>query len=261
MNDALLEGRVEEKTSKKSAMPGPGTIAIPATDWMWTLSVHALSDLLRPPGSDLLFTRYGAGAAEKRNAAVETFLADSASEWIFFLDADMTPEPKTLLWLLSLDAPIAGALCYYRVPPFMPVVGLLPGQEVLDLTKGPFEVAYTGGAALLVRREVLEALHPGPYFEYHPGTAKGNDVNFCKLARAAGFPILIDPDVEVGHVGAVPVDQQLATAYWGGGVADPRLDGMSPSIGKIRYHTAPRKPPSLSLFSPGSKPSDGCVEK
>ena len=157
--------------------------------------------------------RGGGTPGSKRNQAIKWGLADPSMEWFFFLDSDMTPEPKTLRRLLSLNAPIAGALCYGRVPPFSPMVNLL--QEEVDLKSGPFEVATTGGAALLVRREVLEALSPGPYFPYDRDQPDGEDGNFCKLARAAGFPILIDPDVHVGHVGhvgAVPVDRQFATA-------------------------------------------------
>ena len=231
--------------SVESGTPGPGIVAVPGTDWVWRVSVNALLVLEQPPGSRVSFTLYGTGLAEKLNHAIGEMLADSAMEWIFFLDGDMTPEPKTVMRLLSLDVPIAGALCYYRMPPFMPVVGLLPGEDVLDLTKGTFEVAYTGGAALLIRREVLLALSPGPYFEYNPGSAAGSDVNFCKRVRAAGFPILIDPDIQVGHVSAVPVDQQLASSWWGGGVDDPRFAGMSPSIGKIVFRTKPRERPRL----------------
>jgi hypothetical protein len=61
---------------------------------------------------------------------------------------------------------------------------------------------------------VLEALAPGPYFQYIPGEMAGQDLNFCKQARAAGFPILIDPDITVGHLGAVAADRHLHAA-WG----------------------------------------------
>ena len=45
------------------------------------------------------------------------------------------------------------------------------------------EVAWTGGAALLVRREVLEASLLEPNSKYNPGQVVGADVNFCKRAR------------------------------------------------------------------------------
>lgn len=180
---------------------------------MWTLSVLAITHLETPPGTIITLDHAGCGPAKKRNAAIDKLLAVPTVEWIFFLDADMTPEPKALMRLLGLDVPVAGALCYQRVPPFYQAIGTL-GQKTIDVTSGPFEVAWTGGAALLVRREVFEALAPGPFFEYQDGYAAGEDVNFCKLVREAGFPILIDPDVQVGHVGAISVDQELAAAWY-----------------------------------------------
>ena len=154
------------------------------------------------------------GPGPKRNNAIKHVLTTPDCEWIFFLDSDMTPEPQALMRLLAHDVPIAGALCYARLPPFHPVVGLLPGQERLDLTSGSFKAAWTGAAATLVRREVLEALAPGPYFTPPPGQDGSGDVAFCKRARAAGFPILIDPDVQVGHMATVPVDRQFSDALY-----------------------------------------------
>ncbi len=205
----------KRKTTTKSGQPGPGVIVMPAADWMWSLSVALLGALEQPPGTHFSLVRGGGTPGFKRNHGIKGGLADSSNEWFFFLDSDMTPEPKTLLRLLSLNAPIAGALCYGRVPPFPPMVNLLPGQEGVDLKCGPFEVASTGAAALLVRREVLEALSPGPYFQYDRDRPVGEDINFCKLARAAGFAILIDPDVQVGHVATIPVDQKVAIAMSG----------------------------------------------
>ena len=221
--------RAKKKAGGKSGTPGPGVVVMPAADQMWTLSVVALHDLKTPPGTSLAMVRGGGTTGSKRDLAIKRRLPDSSREWFFFLDSDMTPEPKTLLRLLSLNAPIAGALCYSRIPPFTPIVELLPGQETVDLRGGPFEVASTGGAALLVRREVLEALSPGPYFPYDRDQPGGEDGNFCKLAREAGFPILIDPDVQVGHVATIPVDQKVAIAMsgWdGGGVSTVKPGAM-----------------------------------
>ena len=208
----------KKKTSTKSGLPGPGIIVIPAGEWMWSLSVSAIHTLQTPPGTHLALVRGGGTPGVKRDSVIKWGLADPSKEWFFFLDSDMTPERKTLLKLLSLDAPIAGALCYSRGAPFAPIVNLLPGPDQ-DLRSGPFEVAWTGGAALLVRREVLEALSPGPWFPYDHGQPAGEDINFCKLARAAGFRILIDPDVRVGHVATIPVDQEVAISLsgWDGG--------------------------------------------
>ena len=205
-----------EPSKKPGPLPGPGIVMVPAVDWMWTKSVTALLNLELPSGSGLHFACGNAGPAEKRNSAIKALLADPHMGWIFFLDADMTPEPKTLLKLLSLDAPIAGALYYGRVPPFAADMAPLHGQKTADTTSGPFEVEWIGGGALLVRREVFERSFPsGPYFEYHHGLTVGEDVNFCKQARDAGFKILADPDIQIGHVGAIPVDKKLAISQQG----------------------------------------------
>ena len=211
-----MMGRFGRKAKKKKVtgrVGGLGLVLIPAQDWVWTRAVIAQKNLVTPPGTITNMIIGGGGPAEKRNVGVQTVLDDPRIEWVFFLDSDQTPESQTIMKLLGLNVPIASALYFERVPPFGPVCGLLPGQVDPDLTCGPFEVAYTGGGALLVRREVLEALAPGPYFQYIPGRMVGEDANFCHLAREAGFSILIDPDITVGHVGAVPIDRHIATAW------------------------------------------------
>ena len=204
----------KRKTSKKSGTPRvPGIVVVPTGEWLWMLGVRARNNLEVPPGTTVDMVLGSGGPEHKRDVAIRKLLDSPGVDWLFFLDSDMTPEPKTLLRLLSLDVPIAGALCYARLPPFSPVVGFGPGVWQGLLEGGPFEAAWTGGAALLVRREVLEAMAPGPYFGPSSKGA-GGDVDFCLRARAAGFSILIDPNVIVGHIGVVPVDAELAMA-WG----------------------------------------------
>lgn len=71
---------------------------------------------------------------------------------------------------------------------------------------GLVEIAYAGAAGLLVKRAVFEAIEP-PWFETGTGiTARvGEDVNFCRKARAVGFKIYTDLDSVLGHLSTTAV--------------------------------------------------------
>jgi hypothetical protein len=70
------------------------------------------------------------------------------------------------------------------------------------------KVDYNGMGFMLVRRGVFEALeYPwfGPkYFQFEKGDNAvydfcSEDVAFCLSAKAAGFPVWVDPSIRVGH--------------------------------------------------------------
>ena len=178
---------------------------MPAVDWMWTGSVVALRALRTPEGTEHMIVTGYDGPAGKRTRCIWHLLERPDLAWIYFCDSDMTPEPDAILKLLALDVPVAGALYTTRIPPFHYEVQALDGRVRTD---GPFEVRWTGGGALLVRREVIESIAP-PYFEYQDGTDINEDHFFCGKVRAAGYPIIIEPRVRVGHVAAIPITPWL----------------------------------------------------
>jgi hypothetical protein len=79
--------------------------------------------------------------------------------------------------------------------------------------KGMQEVDYVATGMLMVRRRVLEAL-PRPRFpitEDAQLNRVGNDVNFCRAARAAGFKVMCDFEASnrIGHLATVVLRREL----------------------------------------------------
>ena len=73
------------------------------------------------------------------------------------------------------------------------------------------KVDWVETGCLLVRRSVLEALHP-PYMEFlAPGL--GEDVYFCRKARSLGFDVHVDLAHCVGHMAAQPIDREAAEMH------------------------------------------------
>jgi hypothetical protein len=217
--------------------------------WGFTRSLFGL----RGPGDGgFAFTvAEGLGVEQARNLLVERFLA-SPARWLLFVDRDAVLHPLTAIRLLSWNVPIVAALAFARTEPPTPTVyaGASPQDTDADLVgyrvnweetrswllahaelqtnaavvlaerpdDALVEVDFTGMHCTLIRRDVLERLQPGPWFErVHPiGGARGagEDYDFCRKARAAGFPIGVDRSVQAGHLAGERSIGGLAFLAW-----------------------------------------------
>lgn len=140
----------------------------------------------------------------------------SAAEYMVCLDADQTWEPNAIGRLVSHRAPVVSGVYYSTLPPHLPVirnwdpeVGHLTAPQQ-PLPKGRLiEVDAVGAGFLCVRRDVIEAIGheawiPAPDIEWGQS---GEDMAFCYRAKRAGFPIMVDPDIRVGHLATVEVGE------------------------------------------------------
>lgn len=139
--------------------------------------------------------------AEARNILVRHALQRGA-DWLMWLDADMTFPPQTLDRLLSHDEPIVGATYVRRVEPY-PLIGT-PQPDGIK-RPGLTEMAGMPFGCMLVQRRVFEQVK-APWFRYDwddEAKLHGEDILFCRAARAAGFTIFNDDGLtyELGHVG------------------------------------------------------------
>ncbi len=167
-----------------------------------------------------------------RNLLVERCLEDGW-DWLWMLDADMCFEPETLIALNARAKPLIAALCFTRVMPPAPACYRgkvttddegyprykVQAKEIIEFLERnmvrldihhpavilPDQVDAlkrydsTGGACVLIHRDVLEAIEP-PWFKYtHPDRMVGEDFYFFQKARAAGYDLWIDRTVIVGH--------------------------------------------------------------
>jgi GT2 family glycosyltransferase len=159
-----------------------------------------------------------AAIGDARNAFVRHFLDYPAEvEYLLMVDDDMLVDLHVIERLTVHKQPIVSAVNYMKVSPYRPVAyaeapagekdrtGTEHYGEVqfdyhqLDVPSdaGLLPVDGVGAACLLVHRDVFAAIEP-PWFKFEGG---GEDLYFCRKARAAGFRILVDTTVHTGHAG------------------------------------------------------------
>ena len=129
-------------------------------------------------------------------------------DWLWMIGDDHAFEPDILERLVLHDVDAVAPLCLQRQAPFPHVVyegeekdALVEGTHVLHTSlpsSGLQEVYAVGGAGLLVRKHVLDAIGP-PYFETFG--KQNEDLEFCRKIRDAGFKIHVDCDAKLGHIG------------------------------------------------------------
>ena len=157
--------------------------------------------------------------AAARTYLVERFLGTDA-DWLLQLDADMVFTPSDLVRLIesadSVSVPIVGGLYVgtgQRIGDPGAEAGDLDGDGfrlLLPESRGVVPVDFVGAGALLVHRSVFVDLadrhpRPQPWFQEVAvdGRVDGEDWEFCRRAKAAGYPVHVNADVRLGHVKTV----------------------------------------------------------
>lgn len=135
---------------------------------------------------------------------------------LMWLDADIefTTDDVAKLWNLQADIAVAA---YRMKKPGDLRAAWVNGALVTDLDQysGPIEVDYAGTGFMLIKREVIEALTkkhgtyngqhgPSPAIFMTPiyeGGLESEDFHFCRIAREAGYKVIMDPSIKLKHWG------------------------------------------------------------
>lgn len=150
-----------------------------------------------------------------RNEMTATFLKSDHSH-MMWLDADIVfaPEDVAKLWNHQVEVAVA----FYAMKRLGNPIAAWRGGKLVDLKDcpaEPFEVDFAGTGFMLIRRNVIERLaasaqhYEGPNGTVpliydtliHDGIFESEDYNFCRKAREAGFRIIGDPSIRLGHIG------------------------------------------------------------
>jgi len=149
------------------------------------------------------------------------YFLDSGAEYALLLDSDMVWEPKDIVRLRKTarekNAKIVSGLYFgQQLGRIFPVAygltdrGLLPFAMLPSLDQ-PFKVDGVGGGALLVHRDVYEAVADMQRGQtaylwqeemYAPATDSqvSEDLVFCLRAKEAGFDIWLEPRAIFNHL-------------------------------------------------------------
>lgn len=144
---------------------------------------------------------------------------DKPYDYIMWIDSDQVWKPKQIGELIKYDEPIVSG--YYMCEGGLQTICgnfditnykntfLYDSISLKKLPKYEYnkqltEVGYTGFGFMLIKKRVFESIEY-PWFE--PAfTVHGNirdfsfeDVGFCNKAKQAGYKILVDTTIKVGH--------------------------------------------------------------
>lgn len=153
-----------------------------------------------------------------RNEMANWFLKTSF-ECHLWIDADIefSVEDVGKLWGLCQGGADIAVAAYSMKLPEKPLSAWKDGKLVKleECPSEPFEVDYAGTGFMMVSRRVYEKLsagcesYEGPdgrvsavfMTPVHDDGFESEDYHFCRKAREAGFKVVMDPSIRLGHIG------------------------------------------------------------
>lgn len=160
-----------------------------------------------------------------RNNLAESFLKTD-SEWIFWMDSDMSFPPNTLVELFKVaeekNAKMVTGIYYQRKGKNYPVLwsrgdelasGHISGEGNVKSDKNkyvgsfmfphpdkkePFKAHAAGFGCVLIHRSVFEVMNR-PWFKFEQGTCS-EDFYFFVNAKELGFELWVCPTIDLGHL-------------------------------------------------------------
>lgn len=185
-------------------------IGIPTMGSIDTKTTESLFRLNKGDNKVMLLTTEYSLIYDARERIVHKALDNSSTDYVLFIDSDIVFEPDTLLKLIKTskvhqNCIISGAYSFKQDNGN--IVGFdLYGNEITKDMYGnlSFVMASSIGMGMcLIPRNILE--HIVKEYEgsgiFHPFSGMGEDISFCRRVTSAGYKILIDRNVNCGHVG------------------------------------------------------------
>lgn len=126
---------------------------------------------------------------------------------VLWLDADMIFKPSLLDDLLDCGKDFVTGIAHSRRKPFASCLfKTLNDDGTFERYEGdyplePFQVAGCGFACVLIKTEVLRDVQFANMTCFLPFPEWGEDLSFCRRAKALGHQIWAEPTVQLGHIG------------------------------------------------------------
>jgi len=182
------------------------TLGIPCNRVLKPDTMQSLLELIAKGGYDFHFViaTQGYTIAENRTVIAVGALRNK-SDYLLFIDDDMTFPPDTLDRLIKRDKDIIGIPYYSRVLPRKSVVVLEDGTELKGkIPSEGFKCQHVGTGGMLIKTEVFTNIIR-PWFQFKTNsdgcTVQGEDAFFCEVARNKGYDIWCDSTLKIYHIG------------------------------------------------------------
>lgn len=184
-------------------------IGIPSYDYMHAEFVKCLSALLLKLTRDKVDFDVAINNGTLVYIARDKIACKAINEGythVLWLDADMIFQPSLLEDLMDSGKDFISGVAHSRRPPFVSCLfkrldDLNHMERFEEYPEEPFEVAGCGFACVLISTEILKAVQMKHKTCFLPEMQWGEDLTFCRRARAMGYRIFADPCVRLGHIG------------------------------------------------------------
>lgn len=211
--------------------------------WQTTLSLVEMADALarRDLYYDFQLLTQGSQIDRDRSELAKLFL-ESDCDRLFWIDSDMRFTPDMFLRILALSTvmPIVGASYPAKKHGTTEFLVAMDGIELEANEYGCVEVHGYGLGFCCIQREVMErCAAASPEFldngkplkmifrtgiDFDDGVYRSEDMHFFKLCRSLGYKVMLDPMVELTHVGCGEFKGKL-------------IDALRPMNGKMVMNT------------------------
>lgn len=124
------------------------------------------------------------------------------ADYILWVDSDMILPEDALIKLLSHGGDIVSGAYAFKDLKSQDIIAFSVDNKRIAVSEadGLTEVGGIGFGCCLTKTDIFDRLD-FPYFVF--GEDYGEDIYFCRKARAAGYKIYLDPDVKCGHIGKI----------------------------------------------------------
>lgn len=194
-------------------------IAVPCMDMVHTLFMASLISMRKPEGTEVAIASCSLVYQARHTLAMKAL--NEGFDRVLWLDSDMNFKPD-LLERLSADlddgCEFVSGLYFSRKNPVIPIVyevcrqrtkatgETVPWLESFrEIPDGLFEVEGCGFGAVMMTTDLIRSAGDLPFY---PTDGFGEDLTFCRKARAAGKKLYCDGRIEAEHVGTSIINRQ-----------------------------------------------------
>lgn len=159
-----------------------------------------------------------------RNRAAAHFLHNASEDFLLFVDTDIIFTRRDIDMLAESEEAIVAGIYPLKSVELKPCLQTLPGHRD-TATGGVIEIARAGTGFMRIRRDVFETLksesnrytnHGREEWDFFRSGVSGSewlseDWFFCDDARKAGFRVMCDTRIQLGHQGVItfPIKEKI----------------------------------------------------